>query len=122
MRQAILVVVVLSLCGCDDPTQLRQDLAACRAKALEVYGPEPPPCFKEVSDLDYDDCKEAAAKKISEHEFRRAPFVSDCMTASGYRGVSHCIGDWGAIANFDFCYERRHLWRDWLRSLGILGA
>lgn len=106
MGQAMLIVVLLGLCGCDDPQQLQQALAACKVKAFEAYGPEPPPCFKVESAPDYATCKEAAAKKISEHEFRRAPFVADCMMAAGYRRTSRCLGDWGAVANFDFCYER----------------
>src|SRR5689334_5152586 len=28
----------------------------------------------------------------------------------------------GALTNIGQCYERRHLWLDWLYSLGILGA
>ena len=88
-----------------------QEFAGCRVKAFDVYGPEPP--LKEMSDPDYPACKEAAAKKISEHEFRRAPFVSDCMTAAGYTIVACSLAHqttWMATTNFDHCYERPHLW------------
>ena len=63
MRRATLIVVLLGLCGCDDPQQLQQALAACKVKAFEVYGPEPPPCFKVESAPDYATCKVAAANK-----------------------------------------------------------
>ena len=117
MRRAVLVAVLLPLCGCDDPRQLQQEFAACRVKAVDALGSMPPPCPDETPAVDYPTCKSKAAKAITEYEYKHGPYVEDCMVAAGYRVRDDCIAKWMPLGNFGECYERH----SWLYSLGILG-
>ena len=114
MRRAILFAVLLALCGCDDP-RLRQDLAACRAKAVDALGPMPPPCPDNTPAVDYPTCKSKAADAITEYKNKHGPYVQDCMVAAGYQVHHDCIGKWLSVGTFSFCYERQ----SWLYRLGL---
>lgn len=104
MRRAILFAVLLALCGCDDP-RLRQDLAACRVKALNAFGSMPTPCPDNTPAVDYPTCKSKAADAITEYE--NGLYVEDCMVAAGYQVRDDCIAKWMSLGNDSACFKRR---------------
>ena len=104
MRRAILVAVLLSLCGCNDEDKTRA-LAACRVKGVAAVGPMPSPCIKEVDDPDYEACVKRSADKITSWEYQYSPFVDDCMRVAGYTIRKECLGFSAVLRERTDCYE-----------------